>query len=133
MEKLTLEVPAMYGDHHVLEVRRILLEMPGIQDVYASSSFQIAEVSYDPDKVTPTQITARLDEAGYIGELALPEETGVAVQGGKGNGNASRFRHTAIYENTRQAVSFSQNTAYSGRPLWPCPGLGVIRKTDEEN
>jgi copper chaperone CopZ len=133
MEKLTLEVPAMYGDHHVLEVRRILLEMPGIEDVYASSSFQIVEVSYDPAKLSPEEITRALDQAGYLGELALPEESGVAVQAGVGNGDASRFRHTAIYENTRQAVSFGQSTAYSGRPLWPCPGLGVIRKTDEEN
>ena len=37
----------MYGDHHVVEVRRLLLEMPGVTDVYASSSFQVVEVAFD--------------------------------------------------------------------------------------
>ncbi len=133
MEKLNLDVPAMYGDHHVLEVRRILLEMPGVEDVLASSSFQVVVVSYDPEKLSANEITAKLDEAGYLGELPIPEETGAAAPGGKYNGNDSNFRHTTIYEQTSQAVSFAQNVAYSGRPLWPCPGLGVIRTLDEEN
>ena len=30
MQKVTYETPALYGDHHVLEVRRILLELPGV-------------------------------------------------------------------------------------------------------
>ena len=30
MEIITLDVPAMYGDHHVVEVRRILLEISGV-------------------------------------------------------------------------------------------------------
>ncbi len=51
MEKYTLDLPTMYGDHHVLEVRRILLEIPGIQDVYASSAFRAVEVTYDPAEV----------------------------------------------------------------------------------
>ena len=41
MKTLSLELPAMYGDHHVIEVRRILLEIDGVKDVYASSSFQV--------------------------------------------------------------------------------------------
>ena len=132
MEKLSLDVPAMYGDHHVLEVRRILLEMPGVAEVYASSSFHVVEVSYDPEKLDAEEITAKLDEAGYLGELPVPEESGVASFGGKANGNGSYFRHTAIYEQATQAVSFSQNVSYSGRPLWPCPGIGVLKSMDEE-
>ena len=50
MEKTDIAVPAMYGDHHVLEVRRILLAMPGVEDVYASSGFQTVQVTYDPAK-----------------------------------------------------------------------------------
>jgi len=30
MEVLSLELPAMYGDHHVVEVRRLLFELPGV-------------------------------------------------------------------------------------------------------
>ena len=51
MDTLTLEVKTMYGDHHVVEVRRILLGLPGVEDVYASSSFRVVEVTYDPGKV----------------------------------------------------------------------------------
>jgi copper chaperone CopZ len=132
METLTLEVPAMYGDHHVLEVRRILLELPGVEDVNASSSFHVVEVHFDPEKVDQDELTASLDQAGYLGELLTPEETSVAVHGGKSDGNEVHFRHTAIYAQTRQAVSFGRTVTYSGRPLWPCPGIGVISTTDEE-
>ena len=132
METLTLDVPAMYGDHHVLEVRRILLELPGVEDVNASSSFHVVEVHFDSDKISPDEITARLDQAGYLGELLTPEETGVAIHGGKSNGNDMHFRHTATYRQTSQAVSFARTVAYSGRPLWPCPGIGVISTMDEE-
>ena len=122
-----VELPAMYGDHHVIEVRRLLLEMPGVQDVYASSAFHVVEVTYDPTKVQPGQIHSRLDEAGYLGELDVVMETGVAANDGK----SAFFRHTAVFEQTRQSVSFGQMVAYSGRPLWQCPGLGLVKKMEE--
>jgi copper chaperone CopZ len=130
MDTLTLEVHAMYGDHHVVEVRRILLGLPGVEDVYASSSFRVVEVTYDPGKVSPEQIKASLEEAGYLGELPMPAETGVAAYG-QGNGK-SFFRHTMVYENTRQNISFAQTVNYSGRPLWPCPGMGPIKSNKPE-
>jgi copper chaperone CopZ len=125
METLTFELPTMYGDHHVVEVRRLLLEMPGVEDVYASSGFQVVEVMYDPTKVTPDAINARLAEAGYQGELSTPVEAGAATYLEKGD--RSFFRHTTVYENVRQVVSFAQNVSYSGRPLWPCPGMGSLK------
>jgi copper chaperone CopZ len=130
MDTLRLEVQAMYGDHHVVEVRRILFGLPGVDDVYASSSFRVVEVTYDPSKVKPEQIKASLEEAGYLGELPLPVETGEAAYG-QGNGK-SFFRHTMVYENTRQVVSFAQKVNYSGRPLWPCPGMGPIKSNKPE-
>ena len=42
------------------------------------------------------------------------------------------FRHTAIHEQVKNGVSFAQNVAETGRPLWPCPGLGGIKKIEEE-
>ena len=56
MEKITISAPAMYGDHHVVEVRRILLETPGVEDVYASSCFQAVEVTFDPTRVSIDEI-----------------------------------------------------------------------------
>ena len=130
MEKILLTVPTMYGDHHVLEVRRILLAMPGVAAVDASSCFQTVEVNYDPTKLSAAQIRARLDDAGYLGELSVPVETGTAVSQETKPGEKTFFRHTAADDQTRQVVSFAQDVPANGRPLWPCPGLGVIaRKT----
>ena len=125
METSTFELPAMYGDHHVIEVRRLLLEIPGVEDVYASSGFHVVEVTYDPNKVMPDIFQARLQEAGYVGELPTPVEAGAAAY--LETGDRSFFRHTTVHENMRQTVSFAQSVSYSGRPLWPCPGMGSIQ------
>ncbi len=126
MNKLSIDLPTLYGDHHVLEVRRILLEMPGIEDVYASSAFRLVDVTYDPDKVSEEQIKSALEQAGYSGELPIPVEMG--TQAVQGNGGKKRFfRHTTTYETTRTIVSFQQRVNYEGRPLWPCPGMGTLK------
>jgi excisionase family DNA binding protein len=131
MEKAAIAVPAMYGDHHVLEVRRILLAMPGIEEVYASSSFHTVQVSYDPAKVSVEEVKSKLDEAGYLDELLVPTETATPVNEANGK-DKPFFRHTSAYEQGRQAVSFTQNVSYTGRPLWSCPGIGVIKATATE-
>jgi copper chaperone CopZ len=130
MKKTTIALPSLYGDHHVVEVRRILLEIPGIQDVYASSAFRIAEISYDPEKITESSIIEKLSQAGYTEEISVPTETGLAAT----NIDRSQafFRHTAVYETTKSVVTFSQNVNYSGRPLWNCPGFGVIKNKMED-
>lgn len=137
MKKLNLDLPAMYGDHHVTEVRRLVSELPGIGEVYASSSFRVLEVSYDPDQVSPDDITRKLDEAHYLGDLMVPIEIDTpAVRktngNGNGGGNGHRFRHTIAYAQTGSRVSFKQSTPSGGRPLWPCPGLGSLPIQDEE-
>ena len=130
MKKKIFELPTMYGDHHVLEVRRILLEIPGLVDVYASSAFQVVEVTYDPEKVNDLEISIKLDEAGYLGEWSVVAEQGTPAT--SKNGGEVFFRHTAVYDQTK-VVSFAQNVSYVGRPLWPCPGMGVVKSMDEEN
>lgn len=130
MQSKTFETPALYGDHHVSEVRRILLENPGVDDVYASSSFQLVQVTFDPEKTNESELEKILDEAGYLGELTFPVETGASPYGG--NGKESYFRHTTTYIQTQKTVSFAQNVSYLGRPLWPCPGMGVITHKEME-
>ena len=127
METFTLELPAMYGDHHVTEVRRILLEMPGIQDVYASSCFQVVSITYEPGKTDPKAITARLGETGYLGDLTLPGETAQATPAPAGRAT----RHTASYQQTGRVIGFAQSVADAGRPLWPCPGMGPVKELEE--
>ena len=45
MDVTVIAVPTMYGDHHVVEVRRMLLQLAGVEDVNASSCFRTVEVS----------------------------------------------------------------------------------------
>lgn len=123
MERKAFDTPALYGDHHVSEVQSILRELPGIEDVYASSAFQAIEVSFDEKKITADKIAARLEEAGYLGDVPMLTETGIAVEKKEGDGV---FRHTATYNTVKKTVSFAQSVQHQGRPLWPCPGLGAV-------
>ncbi|MBI3738501.1 MAG: heavy-metal-associated domain-containing protein [Chloroflexi bacterium] len=126
MKTSSFNTPALYGDHHVTEVRRILLQLDGVNDVYASSAFQVVEVTYDEKKINDLQIAVKLDEAGYLGEWTVPVESGVAAE------EKPYFRHTTVYETTKKTVTFAQRVNYSGRPLWPCPGMGMIPVTRDE-
>jgi len=131
MKSVSFETPALFGDHHVTEVRRILLELPGIIEVEASSAFQVVDVTYDPEKINDLEIAMKLDQAGYLGEWTFPIEASSTAYHGA-TGSKSYFRHTAAYEQTKLNVNFAQNVAYLGRPLWPCPGMGVISKPMED-
>lgn len=131
METKSFEVPALYADHHVTEVRRILLELEGVIDVYASSAFQVVEVKYDETKINDLEIALKLDEAGYLGEWTIPIEMGTAAQ--QGDGQKPLFRHSTTYETVKQTVSFSHTVPYQGRPLWHCPGIGAVKMDEEVN
>jgi len=128
MEIKTFETPALYGDHHVSEVRRILLELTGVSEVYASSAFQVIEVKYDPAYIKVEQISACLEAAGYLGEVPMLIETGIAVEKKEGD---NFFRHSVVHETVKGTVSFAQRVDFKGRPLWPCPGLGVVKMIDD--
>lgn len=127
MKRLQTDLPTLYGDHHVIEVRRILSELPGVEDLYASSAFQILQVEYDETKISEKDIMEKLEEAGYLGELLLPQETDRPATELIGE---KIFRHTAAFEQTKQ-VSFHHETSFSGRPLWPCPGMGTLKKVED--
>jgi copper chaperone CopZ len=127
METTTLQLPAMYADHHVIEVRRLLSELPGVENVYASSCFQMVEVQYDETRLSIDAIKARLEEAGYLDEMPVPVERGADTP--QANGQVF-FRHTAALE-TSSVVTFAQEVPYAGRPLWPCPGLGTLAWDEE--
>ena len=128
---VTFDSPALFGDHHVLEARRLLLDLPGVEQVYASSAFRVIDVTYDSDRTDEETISKVLSSAGYLGEWLQPEEKGVAVESGIDR-KKTFFRHTEVFESSRQVVSFTQKVSFSGRPLWNCPGLGVINNKMEE-
>jgi len=131
IKTITFDAPALYGDQHVIEVRRILLQTPGVEDVYASSAFHIVEVTYNPDVTNEVDLKKMLEEAGYLGELQLPQELGTPTYL-QTDRSTTFFRHTDVFESSRQSVGFSQTVPYSGRPLWNCPGMGVIKSKMEE-
>jgi copper chaperone CopZ len=131
MQTKRFEMPALFADHHVLEVRRILLDLPGVTEVYASSAFQVVEVTYDETKINDLGLALKLDEAGYLGEWTIPIEVGAGSHP-TDSGQRPFFRHSAVYETTQKTVSFAQRVKYDGRPLWHCPGMGTLKVRQEE-
>jgi copper chaperone CopZ len=72
MEELILEMPSMYGDHHVLRVRDVLTAVEGVEEVYASSAWKQVMVSFDPKKVKAADLEKVLDDAGYAPNAGEP-------------------------------------------------------------
>ena len=116
------------GSLWAASVWRLISALPGITDIYASSSFQIIEVNYDEKLVTEEEIKQKLEDAGYLGELSLPVELGAVFN--EKNGQEPFFRQTAVHQQTRDSIGFAQNAPFSGRPLWPCPEIGTLKKSD---
>jgi copper chaperone CopZ len=128
METLTIDLPTMYGDHHTVEVRRILINLPGVEEVYASSAFRMVRVRVDPAQVNEATIRSKLSEAGYVGELSIPSEEWKT--GTPKDTEDNPFRHTATYENVK-TVAFAQQIDETSRALWPCPGMGLIKREEK--
>jgi copper chaperone CopZ len=129
METLTVDLATMYGDHHVTEVRRILFDIPGVEDLYASSSFHQVQITFDKKKTSEKEIMEKLEKAGYIGELPVEVEKPGARPSNEDQ--PPFFRHSTSYPQTKKTVGFMQKVSYQGRPLWPCPGMGPLKVKDE--
>ncbi len=65
MEKITFGVPALYADHHVTNVKRLLSPIAGVENVVASSAFKEVAVEFDPSKTSQAALAAALTAAGY--------------------------------------------------------------------
>jgi copper chaperone CopZ len=73
MAKTVLDVPTLWADHHVLNVRDALVPMEGVEDVYASAAWKQVLVRFDESKVDQSAIEQALAEAGYpVGEGEIP-------------------------------------------------------------
>ena len=73
MEKVVLDVPALWADHHVLKVRDALANLDGVQDIYASSAWKQVMVTFEDGATDTTTIEEALAKAGYpVGEGELP-------------------------------------------------------------
>ena len=96
METVTIDVPTMYADHHVSEVRRVLLALPGVEDVYASSAFHVVRARIDPATASEASLRAALSAAGYLGELQIVTEDWKS--GTPKDTEDNPFRHTSASE-----------------------------------
>ena len=65
MEELTLAVPGMWADHHVLAVRELLREDDAVTSTTASALEGVVRIEYDASRTDPRRITALLTEGGY--------------------------------------------------------------------
>ena len=80
MEKVVLEVPTLWADHHVLKVRDALVNLEGVDGLYASSSWKQVLVDYNNKKVKKADLEQALAEAGYpVSEGEVP----ILAQAGK--------------------------------------------------
>lgn len=116
MDKLTLSIPTLFGDHHTTAIRTLLEDLDGVKEAYVSSAFNQVQVSFDKKKLSPEQIETYLAEQGYVAddpESAYPVSATERIN-----------RHTAALTGVGDTLTFAQlTTPYEGQPLWPCPGF----------
>src|SRR5665647_1549175 len=65
MEELTLAVPGMWADHHVLAVRDLLRGDDAVTFTAASARERAVRIEYDASRTDPQRITNLLTEGGY--------------------------------------------------------------------
>lgn len=117
-QALELTLPALYGDHHTVAVRKLLEALPGVSDLYISAAFQQVNLRFDPAQTSAEAIEKALAGQGYESGAAAPAFT--PPEG------ARSTRKTQVYPGTSSTLAFAQQTLVSeGRPLWPCPGFDV--------
>jgi copper chaperone CopZ len=71
MKNIVLDVPGMYGDHHVLRVREVLLGLGGVSQVTASAGRRKVAVGFDEKVTSAEAIQEAVTSAGYAPEPAL--------------------------------------------------------------
>ncbi len=128
MASVVVDVPGMYADHHVVEVRRMLFQMPGVTAVYASSAFGLVEIDCDAEGTTTEAVVRRLAEAGYVSDPPTPKESGEPA----GGGTAASVQHRRL-STTRTAagggVAFRREPATGTSPA--STGEGQADAKDE--
>lgn len=119
MERLTLLLPSMYGDHHVTEVRRILSGLSGVpsETIYASAAWQRVQLDYDPVKASAETIKKALEAQGYAGEADPTHVPPISP----------RTKNSTLYAVGPSAMEqFVEKVPAWGGAFGPCPGFEVL-------
>ena len=61
----SISLPAMFGDHHVVQVRQIVAALPGVKDIRASASKRRLSVTFDRAQLTAEALRAALAKGGF--------------------------------------------------------------------
>jgi copper chaperone CopZ len=73
MKKVVLDIPTLWADHHVLKVRDALVNLEGVEEVFASSGWKQVLVTYNGTRTSQATMEKVLAEAGYpVGEGEMP-------------------------------------------------------------
>jgi copper chaperone CopZ len=72
----SISLPAMFGDHHVVQVRQIVTALPGVKDIRASASRRKVTVTFDRAQLTVEAISAALAQGGFAPGAAPAEALG---------------------------------------------------------
>lgn len=64
-QRLTLDIPSMFCPLCAPAITKALKRVPGVLEVRADWEKKIADVTYDPEKVTPERRTRATTEAGF--------------------------------------------------------------------
>jgi hypothetical protein len=70
----SISLPAMFGDHHVVQVRQIVSALPGVKAVRASASRRTLSVTFNRAQLTVEALCAALAQGGFA-PGAQPAET----------------------------------------------------------
>ena len=120
MDKVVLNVPGMYGDHHVLAVRDMLGQLPGVENILATSAFKQVIVWFDPAKASPGDFESVLQTQGYrVGE-GQPAEPEIETPTKRWQGGAQFVVASGLAESAR--FSAPPINWGAGGPQ-PCPGF----------
>lgn len=145
MEQASFYVHNLYGDHHVTAVKRLLQQLDGVVDVFASAAFHEVVVSFDPAEISAADIESALATAGYPAGspdeqsslvLSLAPRSPLSLSKGPVEGRVPPGRevfglageavprHARAYSEatTTSTVHWALPEWRSARPL-PCPGF----------
>jgi copper chaperone CopZ len=93
MEQLLVTLPAMWADHHVLAVRAVLAESPGVESIEASAKDFTVNIGFEPSTTSADALRDALAAAGYPAGEA-PGATDVPTNKPAWNGAGSRATST---------------------------------------
>ena len=70
MVKKRFKVEGMHCSGCVIAVEGAVEDLPGVKSAQANYARQIADVEYDENQITPAQIIAQIELAGYSASLS---------------------------------------------------------------